>query len=151
VALSGRDELPPQPVAGWAKRWAAPVFVGFALFLLPWTLWLTWALPSRHVSEHWDLAWVGFDVALAVTVAATAFGVYRHAAWLQGAAAAAGAMLVVDAWFDITLSSSGASRWGAVALAVVSEIPLALLAFWIAADTARFWGRWRELTSRDGR
>ena len=144
-------ELPPEPVPGWARRWAAPVFLGVALFLLPWTVFLTWALPSRHVSDHWDLAWVGFDVALAVAVAATAVGVWKHAAWLQGVAAAAGALLLADAWFDITLSSGGGSRMGAVTEALVSEIPLALLAFWIALDTARFFGRWQELTSRGGR
>lgn len=149
--MSGRDVLPPGPVRGHVWRWAAPVFVAVALFLLPWTIFLTWALPSRHVSEHWDLAWVGFDVALAVAIAATGLGVYRRATWLQGAAAAAGAMLLADAWFDITLSSSAASRWGAVVEAVVSEIPLALLAFWIAADTVRFWRRWQELTSHAGR
>jgi hypothetical protein len=132
-------------------RWAGPVFLGVALFLLPWTVWLTWALPSRHVSNHWDLAWAGFDVALALAVAATGLGVYRRADWLQGVAAAAGAMLLADAWFDVTLSSGGGSRMGAVAEALVSEIPLALLAFWIAADTARFFGRWPELTSRGDR
>jgi hypothetical protein len=127
------------------------VFLAVALFLLPWTVWLTWVLPSRHVTDHWDLAWAGFDIALAFAVALTGIGVLRRAAWLQGAAAAAGAMLLADAWFDITLSSGGGSRMGAVAEALVSEIPLALLAFWIAMDTARFFGRWQELTSRGGR
>jgi hypothetical protein len=127
------------------------VFLAVSLLLLPWTVWLSWVLPSRHVSEHWDLAWAGFDVALAVAIAATGLGVYRRATWLQGAAAAAGVLLLADAWFDITLSSSGASRWGAVAQAVMSEIPLSLLAFWIAADSARFFGQWPELTSRAGR
>lgn len=127
------------------------MFLAVALLLLPWTVWLSWVLPSRHVSEHWDLAWAGFDVALAFAVAATGIGVYRRATWLQGAAAAAGAMLLADAWFDITLSSGGTSRMGAVAEALVSEIPLALLAFWIAADTARFLGQWPGLTSRAGR
>jgi hypothetical protein len=70
---------------------------------------------------------------------------------LQGAAAAAGVMLLVDAWFDVTLASNAASRWGAIAQAALSEIPLAVLAFWIAADTVRFWGRWQQLTSRGGR
>jgi hypothetical protein len=134
-----------------AWRWAAPIFLTVALFLLPWTVWLTWVLPSRHVANHWDIAWAGFDAALAVAVALTGIGVYRRATWLQGAAAAAGAMLLADAWFDITLSSGGASRMAAVAEALVSEIPLALLAFWIAADTARFLGRWQQLTSRAGR
>ena len=36
-----------------------------AVALVPWTLYLTFTLPSRHVTIHYDLAWVGFDVALA--------------------------------------------------------------------------------------
>ena len=145
------DQLQHDPVSGWVRRWAGPVFLIVALFLLPWTVFLTWALPSRHVSDHWDLAWVGFDIALAIAVGLTGLGIYRRAAWLQGAATAAGTMLLADAWFDITLSSGGASRMGAIAEAFLSEVPLALLAFWIAADTARFFGRFPQLTSRAGR
>lgn len=150
-APAHEQALPPGRFGARAWRLAAPVFIAVALFLLPWTVWLSWALPSRHVSEHWDLAWAGFDVALAIVVAATGVGVYRHATWLQGAAAAAGVMLLVDAWFDITLSSGAMSRWVAVGEALVSEIPIALFAFWIAADTVRFWDRWLVLTSRAGR
>jgi hypothetical protein len=146
-----RDPLPPGQIEARIWRWAAPVLIAVALFLLPWTVWLTWVLPSRHVSEHWNLAWAGFDVALAASIALTGVGVYRRATWLQGAAMASGVLLLVDAWFDVTLSSGGASRMGAVAEAVFSEIPIALFAFWIAADTVRFWDRWQVLTSRAGR
>ena len=41
--------------------------------LLPWTLWLTFTLPSRHVTEHYDVAWVVFDCALFCAFAATAW------------------------------------------------------------------------------
>ena len=145
------EALPPDPLEATAWRWAAPAFLAVALFLLPWTVWLTWALPSRHVSHHWNLAWGGFDVALALAVALTGVGIYRRATWLQGAAVAAGVMLLVDAWFDITLASGAMSRWVAVGEAFVSEIPIAVFAFWIAADTVRFWDRWQLLTSRAGR
>ena len=99
-------------------------------------MWLTWVPPSRHVTDEWGLAWAGFDAALPVAVALIGVGILRRAPWLQGAATAAGTMLLVDVWFDITLSSGGARRMGAVAEALVSEVPLALLAFWIAADIA---------------
>jgi len=45
-------------------RWAVPVLALTAVCLLPWTLWLTYSLPARHVTQHYDLAWVGFDAAL---------------------------------------------------------------------------------------
>ncbi len=148
---SDRDPLPPGQIEAKIWRWAAPAFVVCALLLLPWTVWLTWVLPSRHVAQNWDVAWAGFDIALAVSIAFTGIGVYRRATWLQGAAVATGVMLLVDAWFDVMTSSGGASRMGAVAEAAFSEIPLALFAFWIAADTVRVWDRWTVLTSRDGR
>ena len=107
-------------------RWVVTILVLVAIALLPWVLWLTVTLPSRHVSEHWDAAW-------------------RRATWLQGAASAAGTLLLTDAWFDVLLSTGDEKVWLAVGQAVLSEIPLAILCFWIAWDTARFWGHWQRL------
>ena len=132
-------------------RWVFAILVGVAAFLLPWTLWLTLSLPSRHVSEHWDAAWVGFDVGEIAAFLLAAYAAWRRAAWLQGAAAAAGTMLLCDAWFDVLLSTGDEKVWIAVGQAVFSEIPLALLCFWIAWDTARFWRQWERVTSRGGR
>ena len=132
-------------------RWVFATLVGVALFLLPWTLWLTMSLPSRHISEHWDAAWVGFDVGEILAFLAAAYAAWRRAAWLQGAAAVAGTMLLCDAWFDVLLSTGDEKIWLAIGQAVLSEVPLALLCFWIAWDTARFWRHWERATSRGGR
>ena len=126
-------------------RWIVPIFVLVAIALLPWVLWLTLSLPSRHVSQHWDAAWVGFDVAEILAFALTAYAAWRRASWLQGAAAAAGTLLLSDVWFDILLSAGSGKIWLAVGQAVLSEVPLALLCFWIAWDTARFWGHWQQI------
>jgi hypothetical protein len=69
------------------------VFAMAALVLLPWSVLLATRLPSRHLSTHWDLAWSGFDVALAATLAAVAVCALRHSPWLEGAASAAAASL----------------------------------------------------------
>ena len=53
------------------RRWVAPVLLLTAAGLLPWTLYLTYSLPSRHVTQHYDLAWVGFDIALFSAFAVT--------------------------------------------------------------------------------
>lgn len=55
-----------------ALRWAPLLFAAVALALVPWTLWLGFALPSRHVVDRWDLAWAGFDMILAAGLLATA-------------------------------------------------------------------------------
>jgi hypothetical protein len=109
-----------------------------ALALVPWTLWLTFSLPSRHVSDRYDLAWVGFDVALMVAFAATAWAAVRRSRWLPTFAAVTGTMLVCDAWFDIVTSHGGSEMAEAVAEAVFGELPLAAVCVYIVIDVDRF-------------
>jgi hypothetical protein len=118
-------------------RWAAPLLGGVALGLIPWTLYLTWSLPAHHTSQHWQIAWGGFDLALAAIFTLTAVGLRRGASWVEGAAAVAAALLVVDAWFDVVLSAPGGERLEAVAMALLLELPLAAFCFWIALNAER--------------
>jgi hypothetical protein len=118
-------------------RWVTPVLALTAVGLLPWTLWLTFSLPARHVSEHYDLAWVGFDIALFTAFAATSWCIIRSSRWLVPLAAATGAMLVCDAWFDVV--TAGRNELGeAIAEALLAELPLAALCVFIVVDTERF-------------
>ena len=48
---------------------------GVAIFLLPWTAYLSVSLPPKHESVHWDIVWPGLDVGIALAVAATVEGV----------------------------------------------------------------------------
>ena len=118
-------------------RWAAVFLAAVAAGLVPWTLYLTYTLPARHVTHDWNVAWAGFDVALASALVVTAVGVRVRAAWLEAAAAVSTALLVADAWFDIVLAGSGSERREAILLAAVGELPLALLCLWIALNAER--------------
>jgi hypothetical protein len=109
-----------------------------ALFLVPWTLWLTFSLPSRHVTDRYDLAWVGFDVALAAAFAATAWAAITRSRRLAVFAAVTGTMLVCDAWFDIITSHTGREMAEAVLEAVFGELPLAAICGYIVYDVERF-------------
>jgi hypothetical protein len=136
--------VPDQPRRRVPRRLAATLGL-IALMLVPWTLWLTLTLPTRHVTHHYRLAWVGFDIWLAIAFAATAVAVLRTSLWLQPLAALTGAMLCCDAWFDVVTSTSGDEQLLAVLEAVIAELPLAALCFWIVVDTTRFHqavGRW---------
>src|SRR5204863_194858 len=82
-------------------RWVGYAFAICSFVLLPWTVWLYQSLPSRTTADNWDVAWAGFDVAIAIALLATAVGALRCASWTQGAAAAAATLLVCDAWFDV--------------------------------------------------
>jgi hypothetical protein len=119
------------------RRFAAILFVAVGLALLPWTIWLSTSLPPHHSTAHWDLAWSGFDSALASAFLATGLAAWRGSRWLPVAAAATGALLVADAWFDIVLESRSDDRWVAVVEALAGELPLATLCFVVAFVTSR--------------
>lgn len=118
-------------------RWIAPFFAAAAFVLVPWVVVLAVHLPSMHAASHWDVTWAGFDVALTGLLVAVAVAAWRGSPWLEGAATAAAALMIVDAWFDITTSSSGLELRVAVAEAVLVELPLAVFCFLLARSTER--------------
>lgn len=115
-----------------APRWIAFVFGAVGLTLVPWTIWLSSTLSSRHSTEHWDLAWSGFDTGLAAFFILTAVALWRRWALLPTFAAATGALLIADAWFDIVLESRSNDLEVALIEAFAAELPLAAACFWIA-------------------
>jgi len=134
--------MPAQPMspeqAPLLPRWLAWAFALIAVFLVPWTLWLTFSLPTRHVTHHYDIAWVGFDVGLALAFASSAVAALRASPWLQVLATLTGTMLVCDAWFDTVTATSRDEQLVAILEAAIAELPLAALCAWIVFDTARF-------------
>lgn len=124
-------------------RWVAPAFVVLGLGLVPWVIVLAITLPARHGTYHYDVAWTGFDVALAGALLATAVGAARRATWLQGSAAVAATLLVSDAWFDVLSATSPDEVAMAAALAAFVELPVAAMCIFVSrhaeetADRAR--------------
>jgi hypothetical protein len=108
------------------------LFVLAAAVLVPWTLVEGYRLPARHTTHHWDVAWIGFDVALAVALAATGLGVVRRARWARTTAAIAATLLLTDAWFDNLLSDGVDEHLEAGLEAMFAEIPLAAACVWLA-------------------
>jgi hypothetical protein len=130
---------------------AALALVVLGVGLVPWTLYLAIALPSRHVQdEFYDVAWAGFDVVLAAMLVLTGVGLLHTRIWVQGAAASAATLLVVDAWFDILSANGRDERLVAVLLAVLAELPTALLCVLIARDTRLALERAERLGSTRG-
>jgi hypothetical protein len=119
-------------------RWVTLLLALVAVALVPWTLYLTFTLPSRHLTSHYDVAWIGFDIALTVAFAATAWAALRGSHWLVAFAAVTGTMLLCDAWFDIVTSQAGSEMFEAIAEAVLAELPLAALCAFIVYDAETF-------------
>jgi hypothetical protein len=119
-------------------RWITPVLLLTSAGLLPWTLWLTFTLPSRHVTAHYDVAWVVFDCALFCAFAATAWCTVTASQWLVPFAAVTGTMLVCDAWFDVVTSIGGGDSLEAILEAIFAELPLAAVCGLIVYDAERF-------------
>ena len=127
-----------------APRWVVPLFGLAALLLVPWVVLLVYLLPSAHQAQHWDIAWSGFDVVLALLLSAVALAAWRGSLWLEGAATAAATLLFVDAWFDVLTSSTRVELFVAIGEAAFVELPLAILCLLLARDAERRL-RWRPL------
>ena len=114
-------------------RWPRTLLLVCGIALVPWMVFLATQLPETAEARHWAAAWVGLDTLEAIGFITTAVLVHRrHPAYRQTAAATA-ALLVVDAWLDITMAAAGRRELvTAIVLAVAVELPLAALCGWVA-------------------
>lgn len=114
-----------------APRWVAPLYLVLAVLLVPWIVYLGVILPDHTTGNHWDVAWVGFDLMEFLGLVSTAWLAYARSTWVELSAAVTAALLLVDAWFDVT-TAGGWHLVQAIGSAVVLELPLAALSLWIA-------------------
>jgi hypothetical protein len=131
---AARPDFPAQPVL---LRRARLVALAAGGFLLPWSAVLAVTLPATAQAQHWALAWTGLDVAEAAAALATAVLLSRGDRRASLPAAAAGTLLVIDAWFDVCTSAPGAGHAMALAEAGCAELPLAVAAWWVAIVLTR--------------
>ena len=139
------SKLPGSPVAADpltpgslpVPRWFAALVGVCAVGLLPWIVYLAFALPVQRRSAHYDVAWVGFDVAMFAALASLAVAALRRSTWTEPLATVSATLLVVDAWFDIVTADNDMRRTGAVISALLIELPLATVCAVIANNTER--------------
>ena len=113
---------------------------GLAIALFPWTAYLSATLPSDHVTHHWQVAWAGFDLFEALALAATVVAMARRSVFVTVFASVAGTALLCDAWFDLVTAQPGREFAWALLFALVGELPLAALCFWIAFEVGEVVG-----------
>lgn len=118
-------------------RWVSRIYIGAAIVLIPWTIYLGASLPARHLAAHWDVSWTGLDVSLAVSFLCTGLFAIIRSLWIVIAASTTGSLLLVDAWFDVMSEHSSQLFHQAVVSAILLEIPLALTSYYLAGHALK--------------
>ena len=120
-------------------RWGwLGIMIGGTLVLIPWIVYLAFALPDDYLVHDWTATWVGFDLLLLALMAATVvFGMLRRQLMLL-TAFATGMLLVCDAWFDLMTAGSNDFSVSRVLTAALGDLPLAAVLITGALRLIRF-------------
>ncbi|MFI6046902.1 hypothetical protein ACIA8C_35150 [Nocardia sp. NPDC051321] len=118
---------PPRPASPPRPGIGAVTMIAAGLVLLPWLIVLATTLPSSTTVPRWSIAWVGVDSLEAAGLLAAGLLAIRGDRRHPVAAAAAAAVLTVDAWLDVVTAKDGGEFVTALIMAVGAELPLAVL------------------------
>lgn len=102
------------------------------LAMIPWTAYLAISLPVHFRAHNWNVAWVGFDSALMIVLALTAWAAWFRRQLLAATSVVAATMLLCDAWFDVNTSLGTRGEWVTILTALLANVPMALFFIWLA-------------------
>ncbi|MFJ9904462.1 hypothetical protein ACIRVK_16465 [Streptomyces sp. NPDC101152] len=133
-AVKDRPRPPSAPLpaprrarAGFRSRHLGLALVGCGAAMVPWLVVLARTLPDTAQVRHWSTAWVGLDALEALGLTVTGRLLLCRDPRHGLTATATAALLVVDAWFDVTTAAPGPELTAAVAMALGVELPMAAL------------------------
>jgi hypothetical protein len=112
------------------------VLITAALLETAWIVYIAIRLPRHYIANHWDLAWVGLDVAQVLMLLLAAWAAWRRRALLIIFSTSAATLLMLDAWFDVTTARGGDFDESLV-LALVFEVPFAIGLLWVTRRTVQ--------------
>jgi hypothetical protein len=135
AASAGARDIPPG-VRQRARR-LAWVYLIVAAGLIVWTVFLALSLPKENLEHHFRLTWTGFDLIEVLAISLTAYWAFRLDTRVVYPATAVATLLVADAWFDITTSTTAADAIQALILALAVELPAAALSLYVAHRVGR--------------
>ena len=122
-----------------ARHKMAVGFVGSAIVLVAWMVFLASTLHGTMEVNHWATVWIGLDTMEALSLAALGVLLVRHDHRARTAATVSATLFGMDAWFDVMFSLTAEDFIQALVLAVLFEIPLAAACAGIARQTARWY------------
>lgn len=112
------------------------VLTGAGVALLPWMVVLAKTMPATAEVSNWSAAWIGLDAMLALGLAGTGALLRKGDPRVSPVAAATAALLLMDAWFDVTTSAGTSGQGMALVLALGAELPMAGVCVVVAARRA---------------
>ncbi|MFE3760481.1 hypothetical protein ACFXPI_01760 [Streptomyces sp. NPDC059104] len=112
------------------------VLTGAGVVLLPWMVVLATTMPATAEVSNWSAAWIGLDAMLALGLAGTGALLRKGDPRVSPVAAATAALLLMDAWFDVTTSAGTSGQGMALVLALAAELPMAGVCAVVAARRA---------------
>lgn len=117
--------------SGLGHRRLAATVVLIAVGMVPWIIYLACTLPQQYRAAHWNVLWLGFDIALVAVFVSTAL-----AAWFRRQSVAplllvAATLLICDAWFDVVTSFGRPTGWQSIVIAACGEVPVACIFLWL--------------------
>ena len=135
VALEQGDT--PAPGSSWKWDAVLVVIVAACIVLAAWIGVLAVTLPKFYHTGSWRGVWVGFDIALLATFAATGWTAWRRRQLLIICLVVLATLLLCDAWFDVVLDVRTPGFLASLLSALLVELPLALLAIAMARRLLR--------------
>jgi hypothetical protein len=122
-----------------ARHRMAVGFVGSAIVLVGWMVFLASTLHGTAEVNHWSTVWIGLDTMEALSLVCLGAFLVRHDHRARTAATVSATLFGMDAWFDVMFSLSAKDFIQALVLAVLFELPLAAACAGIARQTARWY------------
>ncbi len=136
------------------ERITGNLIVVVAALLACWAVWLGSSLPPDPLIQHWSLTadigldnysltWVGLDCIEVLGLAACGLLFRRASPSARTVALLTIPVFCLDAWFDIMTSVSKADLATAIVMALLGELPAALILGWVAWKALSFEARSR--------
>jgi len=128
LARLNAQSLAPTPLSQRRRRLLIAASLIGVVVLAIWIAVLEVKLPRHYRAGGWRAAWVGFDVALLLVFAATAWAAWRRRQVLIVCLMVLATLLCCDAWFDTTLDWGTNGFTLSLLSALLVELPLAVVA-----------------------
>jgi hypothetical protein len=136
AALSAEDPFD-EPRNRRGRRFFVTLMAGCCAWLIPWIIYLSYSLPEEFTAEQWRVAWTGFDIALLLAMSGTGLAIWRKRQIAIVGMIVTGTLLICDAWFDVLLSWGSTGMPASVTAALLGELPLGALCFFVARRLVR--------------